>query len=91
MFPPAARLASMPPLIQLRVSLTPTCPACCAACLIPTASMIDFYNGSGVDIACLGLAEVRRLQKRTAAVPPAHPPPPNPLACGARGQAPPRH
>ena len=28
------------------------------ACLIPTASMIDFYSGSGVDLACLGLAEV---------------------------------
>ncbi|EFN53785.1 hypothetical protein CHLNCDRAFT_36346 [Chlorella variabilis] len=28
------------------------------ACLVPTASMIDFYNGSGVDVACLGLAEV---------------------------------
>ena len=32
-------------------------PALPAACLVPTASMIDFYNGSGVDVACLGLAE----------------------------------
>ncbi|KAI7836601.1 hypothetical protein COHA_009559 [Chlorella ohadii] len=28
------------------------------ACLTPTASMIDFYNGSGVDLCCLGMAEV---------------------------------
>jgi propionate CoA-transferase len=29
-----------------------------AAALVPTATMIDFYNGGGVDMACLGMAEV---------------------------------
>jgi hypothetical protein len=29
-----------------------------AAAIVPTATMIDFYNGSGVDMACLGMAEV---------------------------------
>jgi hypothetical protein len=29
-----------------------------ADCVVPTATMLDFYNGGGVDIACLGAAEV---------------------------------
>lgn len=29
-----------------------------AAALVPTSTMIDFYNGGGVDMACLGMAEV---------------------------------
>jgi propionate CoA-transferase len=30
-----------------------------AACLIPGPSMLDFYQGAGVDVACLGMAQVR--------------------------------
>lgn len=26
--------------------------------MVPCATMLDFYNGGGVDIACLGAAEV---------------------------------
>ena len=29
-----------------------------AAAAIPLASMLDFYNGGGADVACLGMAEV---------------------------------
>ena len=28
------------------------------AATMPTASMIDFYHGRGIDMACLGMAEV---------------------------------
>jgi len=30
-----------------------------ADCVVPCATMLDFYNGGGVDVACLGAAEVR--------------------------------
>ena len=29
-----------------------------AECMVPCATMLDFYNGGGVDITCLGAAEV---------------------------------
>ncbi|EIE20813.1 nagb/rpia/CoA transferase-like protein [Coccomyxa subellipsoidea C-169] len=29
-----------------------------ADCIVPCATMLDFYNGGGVDMACLGAAEV---------------------------------
>ena len=29
-----------------------------AAALVPTATMFDFYDGGGIDLACVGLAEV---------------------------------
>ena len=29
-----------------------------ADCVVPCASMLDFYNGGGVDVTCLGAAEV---------------------------------
>ena len=32
-----------------------------ADAMLPCASMLDFYNGGGVDIACLGMAEVTSL------------------------------
>lgn len=33
--------------------------ACNAVAALPLASMLDFYNGGGADVACLGMAEVR--------------------------------
>lgn len=32
-----------------------------ADCIVPCATMLDFYNGGGVDMACLGAAEVALL------------------------------
>lgn len=29
-----------------------------AECMVPCATMLDFYNGGGVDLTCLGAAEV---------------------------------
>ena len=29
-----------------------------ADCIVPCATMLDFYNGGGIDLACLGAAEV---------------------------------
>ena len=29
-----------------------------AECMVPTATMLDFYNGGGIDVTCLGAAEV---------------------------------